>query len=94
MIAIVALCAADTSERDCNDDPNAKWDEDECFCQEGFLPASYQDGGIPCIATEKALEAYCEEDPDAGWNEDDNTPSGVGGGCFCRYVCEISFSSS
>jgi hypothetical protein len=77
MITMCALCAADTSKSECDSASNAKWIDGECFCAEGFLPSSYEEGGIPCVQKQEALEGYCDEDPNSVWKEDHS-------GCFCR----------
>ena len=67
-----------TSEAECTKQgQNTEWDNDHCYCKDGYLPNSYMKGGVPCLEKEKAIRWYCEEDDHSYWNVGKQE-------CFCR----------
>jgi hypothetical protein len=59
----------------CSKDENAHWKNDACFCNDGYVSASWH-GGHPCIKEELKQVYYCAIDKFAYWDPETQE-------CFC-----------
>ena len=75
MMCLMTVEGVVVTYSDCSADSNAHWKDGACFCNDGFVAASYH-GGHPCIKEELKTVYYCAIDKNAYWDAEKQE-------CFC-----------
>jgi hypothetical protein len=94
VLAFDAPYLSDNLKKLCDNDKHAAWENEptpgECFCEEGYLPSQWKDGGHmhPCLEPADAYEHACREEGDrAYWHP-------LLKECFCEEVTRFQCAGS